>query len=86
MVKCYLLVKYADVAELADALDLGSSDFIVGVQVPSPAPNCINSNLVPIGEGFEFFLYFEYSNLSIILVLKRNLHTLKSISMRRFLL
>ena len=30
--------EYADVAELADALDLGSSDFIVGVQVPSPAP------------------------------------------------
>ena len=30
--------KFADVAELADALDLGSSDFIVGVQVPSPAP------------------------------------------------
>ena len=26
-------------AELADALDLGSSDFIVGVQVPSSAPN-----------------------------------------------
>ena len=25
-------------AELADALDLGSSDFIVGVQVPSSAP------------------------------------------------
>ena len=30
---------FADVAELADALDLGSSDFIVGVQVPSSAPN-----------------------------------------------
>ena len=29
---------YAGVAELADALDLGSSDFIVGVQVPSSAP------------------------------------------------
>ncbi len=30
--------EYAGVAELADALDLGSSDLIVGVQVPSPAP------------------------------------------------
>ena len=28
----------ADVAELADALDLGSSVFDVGVQVPSSAP------------------------------------------------
>ena len=30
--------KYADVAELADALDLGSSVNDVGVQVPSAAP------------------------------------------------
>ena len=29
---------YAGVAELADALDLGSSVYDVGVQVPSPAP------------------------------------------------
>ena len=29
---------YAGVAELADALDLGSSAFGVGVQVPPPAP------------------------------------------------
>jgi hypothetical protein len=29
---------YAGVAELADALDLGSSVFDVGVQVPPPAP------------------------------------------------
>ena len=29
---------YADVAELADALDLGSSVDDVGVQVPSSAP------------------------------------------------
>ena len=31
--------KYAGVAELADALDLGSSVFDVQVQVLSPAPN-----------------------------------------------
>jgi hypothetical protein len=35
--------QYADVAELADALDLGSSVFDVGVQVPSSAPNQIPS-------------------------------------------
>lgn len=29
---------YAGVAELADAPDLGSGAFGVGVQVPSPAP------------------------------------------------
>ncbi len=33
-----LYVVYAGVAELADALDLGSSVSHVGVQVPSPAP------------------------------------------------
>ena len=31
-------LNFAGVAELADALDLGSSGFTVGVQVPSPAP------------------------------------------------
>ncbi len=33
------VTSYAGVAELADALDLGSSVFDVGVQVLSPAPN-----------------------------------------------
>ena len=31
-------IQYAGVAELADALDLGSSVQYVGVQVPPPAP------------------------------------------------
>lgn len=31
--------EHAEVAELADALDLGSSGLSVGVQVPSPAPS-----------------------------------------------
>ena len=44
-------------AELADALDLGSSDFIVGVQVPSSAPKCSNPNLLLIGERFGFVVY-----------------------------
>ena len=42
--------KYADVAELADALDLGSSAFGVGVRLPSSAPLftilCGNSSVV----------------------------------------
>ncbi len=39
---------YAGVAELADALDLGSSVNDVGVQVPSPAPKIdkVRQNLV----------------------------------------
>ena len=38
-------IKYAGVAELADALDLGSSVFDVGVRVPSPAL-CGSSSVV----------------------------------------
>ncbi len=52
-------------AELADALDLGSSDFIVGVQVPSSAPNSKNPNPVPIGKGFGFLLYLDYPKFNI---------------------
>ena len=33
-------------AELADALDLGSSAFGVGVRLPSPAPYCESSSVV----------------------------------------
>ena len=76
-------IKYADVAELADAPDLGSGVYDVQVQVLSSAPNSRNPNLLPIGEGFGFLLYLNYSNWNIILVLK-NLHTLKSISMCSF--
>ena len=43
-----IMIKYAGVAELADALDLGSGVNYVGVQVPSPAPNSkfLNKHLV----------------------------------------
>ena len=51
-------------AELADAPDLGSGGFSVGVQVPSGAPNSRNPNLVPIGEGFGFLLYLDYPNFN----------------------
>ncbi len=37
---------YAGVAELADALDLGSSALCVGVQVPPPAPFCGSGSVV----------------------------------------
>ena len=57
-------IKYAPVAELADALDLGSSVPDVKVQVLSGAPNSRNPNLVPVGEGFGFLLYLDYTNLN----------------------
>jgi hypothetical protein len=45
--------KYAGMAELADALDLGSSVFDVGVQVLFPAPN---KKLAKA----NFFIYQKY--------------------------
>ncbi len=58
-------IKYAGVAELADALASGASDRkVVWVQVPSPAPNSRNPNLVPIGNGFGFLVYLEYPNFN----------------------
>ena len=57
-------IKYAPVAELADALDLGSSVPDVKVQVLSGAPNRRNPNLVPVGEGFGFLLYLDYPNFN----------------------
>ena len=51
-------------AELADALDLGSSVNDVGVQVPSAAPNDYNPNLIPIGDGFGFVVFIDYPNFN----------------------
>ena len=52
--------EYADVAELADALDSGSSGSdTVGVQVPSSAPTPYNPNPFPIGDGFGLLLFFD---------------------------
>ena len=51
--------QYAPMAELADAPDLGSGVFDVGVQVPSGAPNSKNPNLVPVGNGFGFLICFD---------------------------
>ena len=48
---------YADVAKLADALDLGSSVYDVQVQVLSSAVDNDNPNQVPIGDGFGFLVY-----------------------------
>ena len=52
--------RQAGVAELADALDSGSSGSnLVEVQVLSPAPDNDNPNPVPIGDGFGFLVYLE---------------------------
>ena len=49
-------------AELADALDSGSSESnFMQVQVLFPAPNAYNPNQIfQIGNGFGFFLTFHY--------------------------
>ena len=52
-------------AELADALDSGSSDRkVMQVQFLLPAPNKNNPNLLPIGETFGFSLFFDYPNFN----------------------
>ena len=45
-------------AELADALDLGSSIFDVQVQLLLPAPNSRDPNPKPVGEGSGFLFVF----------------------------
>ena len=52
---------HAGVAELADALDSGSSESnFMWVQVSSPAPKQYNPNQIfPVGDGFGLFVYFE---------------------------
>ena len=51
---------YAAVAELADALDSGSSESnFIRVQVPSAAPNQYNPDLFPIGDGCGLFVFFD---------------------------
>ena len=52
-------------AELADAQASGACDSnIVQVQVLLSAPKHENPNLIPIGEGLGFLLYFDYPNFN----------------------
>ena len=52
-------------AELADALDSGSSEGnFMKVQVLLPAPNSINPNLFLVGDGFGFAVLFDYPNFN----------------------
>ena len=56
---------HAGMAELADALDSGSSGGnFVEVQVLLPAPNSRNPNPKPVGEGFGFLYVFEENGCS----------------------
>ena len=56
---CYNTIRSAGMAELADALDSGSSrGNSVEVQVLLPAPNSRNPNPKPVGEGFGFLYVF----------------------------
>ena len=54
---------FADVAELADALDLGSSVTDVGVQVPSSAPyRVFLQNFKVFVCHSVFLLFFQYED------------------------
>ena len=52
-------------AELADALDSGSSEgFFMQVQVLLSAPNSTNPNLFFVGDGFGFVVFCDYPNFN----------------------
>ncbi len=48
--------------ELADTQDLGSCAKSMQVRPLLPAPDRINPNSKPIGEGFGFFIFTDFLN------------------------
>ena len=61
----HFVVRYAGMAELADAYGSGPyGGNSLQVQVLLPAPNGRNPNLIPIGMGFGFLLYLDYPNFN----------------------
>ena len=54
---------YAGVAELADALDLGSSGYPVQVQVLSPAPEKIHAWGLNLIHGFFVFVVLNLDHI-----------------------
>ena len=59
-----ILKSLADVAELADAPDLGSGTTSVGVQVPSSAPNKLPFMIKNLSiDGSLFFVLKKYGSL-----------------------
>ena len=57
---CKISGDNADVVELVDSVDLGSTAKSVQVRVLLPAPNQYNPNQIfLVGDGFGLFVYFE---------------------------
>jgi hypothetical protein len=58
------------VAELADALDLGSSAYGVGVRLPSSAPNKKSSLLILVGSSFYLYQVWNMSIFPLLFLYK----------------
>ena len=61
----FFIYSLADMAELADAPDLGSGVYDVQVQVLLSAPENDNPNPFPIGNGFGFLTYVRKAEAAV---------------------